>query len=206
MCGSDNSLWRVYWGLQLRFFGQLCCSAKVHTIVEGQSSRRMDGDEIGWAAMSSEAAVSTQLHPDRPVLFLLRSFALLLSAHHVSFLRRSETQRALSEGYAVVIGLQTTGESSMAHQFAREVEDEPAAKRSKGANGAAASSSGAKKTALPSLFKEMLLRFIGTSTQKQSCAGHALAVAAVRLSLPDSAQSHTHLIHSFSCFLCVSLG
>lgn len=76
----------------------------------------------------------------------------------------SETQKALSEGYAVVIGLQTTGESSMAHQFARELEGEPAAKRARGEGSAAAassSSSNRKKAELPSLFKEMLLRFIG---------------------------------------------
>ena len=83
----------------------------------------------------------------------------------------TETQKALSEGYAVVIGLQTTGESSMAHQFARELEGEPAAKRARGEGSAAAasssSSSNRKKAELPSLFKEMLLRFIGTNCKNQ---------------------------------------
>lgn len=154
MCGCENSLWRVYWGLQLRFFGQLCSSAKVHTIVEGQSIRTADKHLILLMLVHS-------------CLTACGSFQFFMSVRFC--VMTTETQKALSEGYAVVIGLQSTGESSMAHQFARELEGEPAAKRARGETGAAAASSSRKKAELPSLFKEMLLRFIGTNRTSIIC-------------------------------------
>jgi len=100
LCGCTNNEWKIFWSTHQKFFHQLCCSAKVDTIVE-------------------------------------------------------ETERALAEGYAVVIGLQSTGESSLAHQLARE-DDAAASKKQRGEDGSARPS----KRQFPSLFKEMLLRFL----------------------------------------------
>lgn len=57
LCGCLPKTWMIFWSTHQRFFGALCSSAKVDTIVE-------------------------------------------------------ETEKALGEGYAVVIGLQSTGQSA----------------------------------------------------------------------------------------------